>query len=479
MLNKKIILVLLSVILFSGAFAQRNNVIERAASKLTTKITTKLKKELKSKKGKDKIKIVVMNFTKDGTNSRMTGCEITKKLSHSLSKNKLFNVLIENQSVNSLMAKGISDPNITNLDYYKDKLKGRTPDYNISGKYEISEDYKTFSLKNVVLHKHDDINKTTIGIENVKCSNLTPKDRFYLIDLETVENIPQLCDYMTLTFKKQTNIKNINLSNFVYKENGLPSEFSEELSEKLAQKLRNVGDYKVTRSIIRNSFNKLTVDHAPHTLSGTYKKEGDRLKINAILKNENRDEILRTEDFYIHTKYFTDSQINYYIPENEVSSQKNSKKWNKEFDKEPVVDEETVKNKFKINITTNKGNDNVVFREGEVVEFTVTASEPCYLRFIYILATGEPVLLIDNIKIKKGKYKIKDIFYCAEPFGAEILYLSAQTDEKFDTLEVDKINGYKFIKGRPADILKINRSKRGLKKDGYAERKINFVTSKK
>jgi len=80
------------------------------------------------------------------------------------------------------------------------------------------------------------------------------------------------------------------------------------------------------------------------------------------------------------------------------------------------------------------------------------------------LADGSKVLLLDDYYIGVDKvnkvYKLPEEFVCAEPFGAEVLLVNAQT-EKFERLNTKEQYGYKFITD---DLDEVIRKTRGFKK---------------
>lgn len=101
-----------------------------------------------------------------------------------------------------------------------------------------------------------------------------------------------------------------------------------------------------------------------------------------------------------------------------------------------------------VEIRTNKGSENLFFKEGEEMQIWVKANKECYLRLIYTLASKDKVLLLDNFKINKkqtGKeYRVPFRFKCSKPFGNEELKLSASQKEFKEIKFVEKYN-YKFI----------------------------------
>jgi len=58
--------------------------------------------------------------------------------------------------------------------------------------------------------------------------------------------------------------------------------------------------------------------------------------------------------------------------------------------------DELVQGKLKVEVWTNKGDDNLIFTEGKRPRFYVRDNKECFIRFIYHLADNQAFLLIDN-----------------------------------------------------------------------------------
>ena len=90
------------------------------------------------------------------------------------------------------------------------------------------------------------------------------------------------------------------------------------------------------------------------------------------------------------------------------------------------------------------------------------------VRFIYHLADGREVLLLDNYYIDISQvnswYAIPYIFECTAPFGAELLQVYA-SNEKFAPLSIRLMDGYRVIQERDNDIdsTALSLSTRGLR----------------
>lgn len=130
-----------------------------------------------------------------------------------------------------------------------------------------------------------------------------------------------------------------------------------------------------------------------------------------------------------------------------------------------------------IQLFSDKDDKPVRFKAGETMRFFVQVSQPCYVRCIYELATGELVLFENDLKIENSqlhqKVQIGAGVEVAAPFGAENLYVFAQS-QPFPKLSLQQENGYDLIiEGLPKALEKT----RGFKKKiAFAEAKLAVET---
>ena len=134
-------------------------------------------------------------------------------------------------------------------------------------------------------------------------------------------------------------------------------------------------------------------------------------------------------------------------------------------DRMEFLKDEVISGGLFLEIWTNKGNENLIYTEDEILTVNVRVNMPSYIRFIYHLADGSRNLLLDNYYIDQSKinrvYPIPQTFICASPFGAEFLQIFAQTG-KFEKLDTKTINGYAILK---EDLAKMLTKTRGFKKN--------------
>ncbi|MEM6316501.1 MAG: hypothetical protein AAF960_02470 [Bacteroidota bacterium] len=138
------------------------------------------------------------------------------------------------------------------------------------------------------------------------------------------------------------------------------------------------------------------------------------------------------------------------------------------------------KAKLQVQIQTQRGRQNLVFKENEEVLLYFKVSRPCQLRTIYRLADNTLVLL-DNDRLVNAPetnrwVQLADGFEVAEPFGVEELYIFAQ-ETAFPKLITEEIDGYTIIReGLPSAL----RKTRGLKKKQvFAEDRLTITTKKR
>jgi hypothetical protein len=131
---------------------------------------------------------------------------------------------------------------------------------------------------------------------------------------------------------------------------------------------------------------------------------------------------------------------------------------------------------------TNKQTQGNLFTGGETMKVLVRVNMPCYIRFMYHMADGKRVLLLDEYFMDASKvnvaYEIPQEFECAAPFGAEVLQLFARTG-KFERLNTERVDGYDYIRG---DLKNVVAGLRGMKaakpKTMQAEQRIVITTMK-
>ncbi len=463
----------ITILFLCGGFANSQTILDELGKDVASKISN----ALKSQAANGQLKVAVLSLYFQNIYSDTIPTEMGVRLRRSLEQQLQIvaqkrginiKVLTNNSSeTDKVMDSYFVPPSNASSDYWAKHLNNIAPDYFVEGKFEISPDYSQITVKQLKIKPNkNNTQRKVLAVENVTQKVRNKKDKSFLLGLQTNTSIEDLSEFITLQLKFQTNVKNIRLSNFTFEKTNMPSKFSDVLTLELQNKLASLGEYSVSQGNTRSIFGTKT----PHTLYGHYYIENDRLKLIAFLRNAETKKTVSSVTCWIDTLSLTNRRIKY-RPENVEKAMEVRKE----------VEKADVKNSFNIDIWTNKGDENLIFKENETIQLYVMADKKCFMRFLYILADGTTVLLLDNYEVTQdlvGKeIKIPDEFYCTDPYGGETLMLCAQT-KKFDELNTKEEDGYEFV----LDNLKttINSNRRGLKKRiKYAETYLNIVTMKK
>lgn len=132
------------------------------------------------------------------------------------------------------------------------------------------------------------------------------------------------------------------------------------------------------------------------------------------------------------------------------------------------------------NITTQKGSQSVIFKEGELMSLSVSLSRPAYIRVINVWSDNQKFLLADNYYITPEQanlsVKLPLSWETSCPCGVEYIQMVAQ-DTPFKKLETQNVNGFDSIVEPLANVLEATRA---MKEDGeyYAESTIILTTIK-
>ncbi len=312
-------------------------------------------------------------------------------------------------------------------------------------------------------------NTTDADVQNER----TAKQRSAIEDIirqaqrSSGNTIDEASFFIARGLKLQTgNLTNsVLLSNFTYQDTKMGSELSRRLNQSLASKLVSEGGFSIqteAKSDVKN-----------YILIGTFWKEANEVKLIATLKDLS-GKIVATAEAFIPNSWFESNKVNY-MPENFAEAHTKMRVFGMN---------EIIKGDLNLEVLTNKGDDNLLYTEGEKLKFFVRVNKECYLRFIYHTADGQKVLLLDNYYIAENMVnKMIELpyeFECSEPFGIETLQANAQTTE-FPQLSVSKTDGVDFINETLDQVLINTRSfkKASAKEPIRTEQRLVFTTLKK
>ena len=294
-----------------------------------------------------------------------------------------------------------------------------------------------------------------------------------------INTVDDLAWYIAFTLKGQTDLqgKNVMIAPFTYQDTKLGSPFSRYFKQTLESKAVEVSKWDVVQQA--TNFQPKTRDvareyaqasGAEFVLSGTYWEIPEGVKIQAVMRKVADSKLVASAE-----------QV---VPLNVIqSSNQNLKPQNF---KEAFADQkdfkagEVVGGGLSLEVWTNKGMENLLFSKGERMTVFVRVNVPCYIRFMYHLASGERTLLLDAHYIDESKvnkvYQIPQEFECDAPFGGEVLQVFARNAE-FEPIETVEKDGYKYLKEDLKTILTSTRGFKAVKQAAMqAEQRITITS---
>ena len=187
-------------------------------------------------------------------------------------------------------------------------------------------------------------------------------------------------------------------------------------------------------------------------LSGTYWEEDDKIRLRVTL----RDVEASTVKAGAVVVFDRGMKAVSFKPQNYKQAL---------IDQQAFTEAEFISSGLKVETWTNRGDQNLLYTEGETMNVYVRVNREAHVRLLYILADGRRTLLYDNYYIDQGKVnqivEIPEAFECAAPFGAEHLIVAARTD-KFPPIQTYEEDGYFFLTAKNAE--KAAEDTRGFKK---------------
>lgn len=282
-----------------------------------------------------------------------------------------------------------------------------------------------------------------------------------------VTNINEAASLLALALKDQISedLKTARLQNLSYQDTKMGSSFSRRFSSTLEQKLSTESGINIVANVSNNNQAKVN-----NLLTGTYWEEGENLRIIVVLKDIVANKTLASAETKLSLTWLNNNGVNY-KPENfqQAYSTMQAFKAN-----------EVGGGGLSAEIWTNKGDENLIYQEGDLLKLFVRVNRESYIRVIYHMADGSRVLLVDNYYISSDKvnkvYELPFEFECAEPFGVETLQLNAQTKE-FDPLNVTQQYGYDFISDGLPQILVNTRGFKKVNNDVLKAEKRVIITT--
>lgn len=257
--------------------------------------------------------------------------------------------------------------------------------------------------------------------------------------------------------------KPVQLGLITYRSTGIPTEFSDYFGQVLSQSAES-GFKSVSRSLGGSS--------SGYVLSGTYWPSEDKVQIITNINQVEGGEVVTLMaggSISVDKKPIEDLGLEYNLVDNKNLLAKNS-----------AMKPSASSGGLMANISTQKGTEAVIFREGESLKLYVNVSRPSYLRVINIWSDDQKFLLADNYYINPDQanqtIQLPLEWETACPCGVEYIQLIAQ-EKPFEPLKTENIDGFQRINGPLKEVLDKNR---GFKNTGqyYAESTIVLSTMK-
>ena len=194
-------------------------------------------------------------------------------------------------------------------------------------------------------------------------------------------------------------------------------------------------------------------------IRGSYWEEGDDLKIMATLSELRDGSIIGTASTTIPLTLLKDKNIEY-KPVNMLELMEDTRLFLKK---------DVIPGELSLEVWTDKGNRNLIFKEGDETNVYVRVNKPCNLQVIYHMANGVRLLLYNNLYVDPSKvnrvYTLPDEFYFAPPLGVERLQIFASR-KKFPDVETTSktFDGELYEDVFAEDIKKYTAKMRGIRK---------------
>jgi len=234
---------------------------------------------------------------------------------------------------------------------------------------------------------------------------------------------------------------------FTYQDSRMAGSFSASLLPLLKQKISDKGIALVESS---NTTAQIASDAI---LTGVYWVENNQLRLIGTVSRRDGNVIAGAEALLSKDWFAKNNQS--WLPEKfEEAGERNK----------IFTENEIVGGGLNLELWTNKGNENLIFAENDTLLLYVRTNHECYLRFVYYMADGSKVLLMNDYYINSENVnkviQIPETFICAAPFGSETLVLNGQTSP-FQQLNTSTNYGYTFIE---EDVKTIVAQSRGFKR---------------
>ena len=268
----------------------------------------------------------------------------------------------------------------------------------------------------------------------------------------SINSINDLAFFIAYAFKEQTQGKEFSgviVSPITYRNTGMSSLFSKQLRESIEHQLVTYNKWK-TYPIKNYEPTLENMAKIRYGVKGTYWESDDKITINIFL-SEIITGVKKASIEYKFERALANEEFTPIKPKNFEKAKEDQDVFNKN---------EVLNNGISLDVFTNKGQDDLIFTEGEKMKVYIKTNIPCYIQLIYHLSDSSRILFLNNKFLDVDKinkiYELPFVFICSEPFGVEILQINAR-EEPFPEIETYSENGLTYIKEDLPSILKKSR----------------------
>ena len=304
-------------------------------------------------------------------------------------------------------------------------------------------------------------------------------DRIQQLALFEIKHLEDVAGAIQFQFNQQFQAPKAGLLviPFYYQDTKLCSQFArylkQTLESKLSQSVPPTGQFQA-RSL---SFSRdlAAASGADYIITGSYWEETERLRVLAQCRELKSGTVVASTSVEFASDLLPAAMP--LKPENFQSAMAQQMAFAQQ-----IIDSD----QFQLEVWTDRGQDALLYSQGEPMKIYLRSNRPCYVRLIYILADGQKTLLLDNLPINAESVnrtlsvnELKDLdFECAAPFGAEMLVAVGRTDQ-FDPLKTVEKDGYYFLPvNQPEEVAYLSRDVRGFKRRQRDDASIQQTESK-
>nr|MBS0036707.1 DUF4384 domain-containing protein [Saprospiraceae bacterium] len=252
----------------------------------------------------------------------------------------------------------------------------------------------------------------------------------------------------------------VNISTITYRDSGISSEFANYLRQLLNRQLASQTRWSIQEMNSKPDF----------AFTGTYWDRGSDVQLMLNLREIETGQIITATEVTIPKQVIEDADFEI-LPDNYEEALADIK----------ALKENKGDNRgLKLEVWTNRGEENLVFEEGELLEVSLQVNLPSYVRILYHLKDGTRVLLVDshfmNERDINKPYTLPYQFECVPPFGVEMMQVIAQSDP-FERVQTKEIDGIPYLAEDLEEFLTNTRGFKVKKQEAQQAEEIVTITT--